>query len=61
MKGSNAYVDVDMHECYFCFVGPRDIEDIKGATESDCKKKIDELINIKKMQISCLWKMIHLK
>jgi hypothetical protein len=32
MKGSNAYVDVAMHDCYFCFVGPKNIENIKAAT-----------------------------
>jgi hypothetical protein len=33
IKGSSAFVDVDMHDCYFCFIGPKDIDNIKQATE----------------------------
>lgn len=57
VKSGNAYVDVEMHDFMMCFVGPKDIEDIRKATEAEVKKRPDSLVGMKKMQVSAIWKL----
>ena len=61
IKNSSAYVDVDLHYCTFCFVGPTDIQNFRKATELEIKKKIDDMVCMKRMQVSTLWKLEQLK